>query len=310
MSSSARRLLCLAAAFMAAPLAAQTCPSSGPYRQGDCQPAHRSPVPNSPLSASGSRGVSTVGYLFEQRPGPPMRAWYSFDVADFYGSLVHVGATLPALNAMDVANDGQVWYVRPGADWGTIDAEGLATPRGGMQSDGQFDFLIDLALNPVSGEAYVATIKNLPDDAISRLYKLDLQTGVMTRVGDMGNGWMVSIAFNCQGELYAEDVRDDTLYRVDPLTAARTAIGPTGIDAQFDQSISFDRSDGTLYSIAYFGNGNNSWGRFDTATGAFTQIAQDPNRLGYFRAKLGGACPATPDLLFADGFEAAQSRLR
>lgn len=310
MPSFVRRLPCLAAAFLAAPLAAQTCPSHGPYRQGDCQPTRLTLVPNSPLSATGSRGTATGGYMFGQRPGPPMRAWYSFNVADFYGSLFHIGATLPALNAMDIASDGQVWYIRPGADWGTIDADGFATPKGGMQSDGEFDFLHDLALNPVNGEAYVATIKNLPDDAISRLYKLDLQTGAMTRVGDMGNGWIVSIAFNCQGELYAEDVRDDTLYRVDPLTAARTAIGPTGIDAQFDQSISFDRTDGTLYSVAYLGNGNNIWGSFDTATGTFTQIAQDPNQLGHFRAKLSGSCAATPDVLFADGFETAAPRLR
>lgn len=310
MLSSARFLLCLAIALAAAPLAAQTCPSSGPYRQGDCQPAYVPLVPNSPHAQTGSLGAPTQGYLYEQRPGPPLRAWYQFNVADFYGSLVHVGATVPALNAMDTAVDGQIWYVRPGADWGTIGTNGVATPKGGMQSDGQYDFLLDMAINPVSGEAYVATLKNLPDDAISRLYKLDLVTGVMTQVGDMGFGWMVTVAFNCQGELYAEDVRNDTFYRVDPATAQRTAIGPTGIDAQFDQSISFDRTDGTLYSIVYLGSGNNVWGRFDTATGVFTQIAQDPARLGYFRGKLAGACPAIPDLMFADGFELPKPRAR
>lgn len=246
------------------------------------------------------------GYAIELPPsGPPLRAWYTFGRADFYGSLQHLGGTLPALYAYDVAADGQIWYVREGADWGTLTPDGSAQPKGPMQSDGDYDFLEDLAIDPRSGVAYVATIKNLPDDAVSKLYGLDLETGAMRPIGDMGNGWIVSIAINCDGELVGEDVRDNLLYRIDPQTAARTAIGPTDIAAQMEQGLAFDRTDGTLYSAAFLGNGVNQWGRFDLASGAFEMIAQDPD-LAFYRMKLAGSCPAQPqDVIFADGFEGA-----
>lgn len=308
MSLSSHTLIGLLAALVATPLAAQTCADvgSGAYHRGDCQPVSIPVAPTVPLTAAAPLQSTTTGYALELQPDAlAPRRYHSFDVADFYGSLQLIGGTPGALFAYDTAIDGQVWYIRDNADWGTLREDGSMDWLGPMQSDHDYDYLEDMAIDPRTGAVYVATIKNTADDAISKLYSLDLATGVMSPIGEMGSGWMVSIAINCQGELYSEDVRDQTLYRVDPQTAARTPLGPTGIAAQTEQGLSFDRADGTLYSVAYFGAGVSAWGRFDTTTGAFTRIA-DPSPDAYparYLMKLKGACPASVDTVFQDGFD-------
>jgi hypothetical protein len=129
--------------------------------------------------------------------------------------------------------------VSGGGSWGLIEfdtdpitGESTRIGAGGLMFD--FDF------SP-SGELFSPR----GDD----LWKVDLETGKQTKIGDFGIAPIItSIAFGPGGRLYGTDneALETSLYRIDPDTAAAVRIGRVG---EFVFGLDFG-PDGTLYGAS------------------------------------------------------------
>jgi hypothetical protein len=125
-------------------------------------------------------------------------------------------------------------------------ATGNATPTG-------------LAFDFTTGTMYLT--------AANILYTVDLGTGMLTIVGQMGTTTSIWLVIDNAGLAYAADISDDNLYSVDLNTAATTVIGPLGIDISFAQEATIDPEDNTLYMAAYTGGGGGGVYTVDVTTG-------------------------------------------
>ena len=97
------------------------------------------------------------------------------------------------------------------------------------------------------------------DDASGKLGKVDVATGDVTVVGNMGVV-MTDIAFDPTGNLYG--ISFNKLYQINKDTAALTPVGNTGITSN---SLVFD-ADGTLYTA------NSALYKLNPSTGAATRV--------------------------------------
>ncbi|MDZ3822848.1 MAG: hypothetical protein U0S76_04535 [Pseudoxanthomonas sp.] len=161
------------------------------------------------------------------------------------------------------------------------------------------DQMTGLTIDPRRGTAYFSTndtLTNNPQLSEARLYTADLGSGFVTLVGrilpDELNPVIIDLAMNCSGELYAHNITDDSIYRLNPATGAATRVGSHGLAANFAQGMDFDNADGQLYAWIYTGNGRNTFGTLDTATGALAPIVSD-NPLGQWEGAIGNQCPET-----------------
>ena len=111
----------------------------------------------------------------------------------------------------------------------------------------------------------------------NELWVGDITTGTFTSVGVFGfASAMIDIACDSNGNLFTHSITDDSLYSVDPLTAAETLVGPIGADINFAQGMDFDWSDDSLYATLYTGTGTGQFVTLDTTTGAIlTSVATD-----------------------------------
>lgn len=307
------------------PALAATCRVDGPYGPpAACAGRIASPLARAPLAAP----PALPSFLMEMgRPGSGgswfMRGWWSFDLADLYGTMVQTGAAVPAVDAWDLSADATTtWYVRAGADWGTQSPSGPTQSHGGLTVDpidGDTTSLVDLAIDPRDGTGYVAAIRNDFDanTAYSELYAFDTEAGALSLIGAMSAdpAKVTALAMSCEGVLYGYDIVTDQLVTIDTATAAMTPVGgPSGQSAAVNslQSLAFDRRDGTLYGMLFLDSvsGDNVFGTFG-ANGAFEPIAplQPPApQPGIFRIKLPTTCPVATDAIFDDGFEVAATR--
>ena len=140
------------------------------------------------------------------------------------------------------------------------------------------------AIDPRTGDAWVSTINiltNNPQLSEAYLWRLDIATGNTAYMGrllsDDANPVFIDIAVNCAGEMYAHNITDDALYRINPETAEATLIGTHGLPANFAQGMDFDNATGELYAWIYTGGGANTLGRFDLDSGAFTSLTNGPS---------------------------------
>ncbi len=114
------------------------------------------------------------------------------------------------------------------------------------------------------------------------LYTINPLNGNATLVGDFAPGFvfMVEIACNSQGELFALSTGTDSLFQIDPLTGVGTNVGPLGMSAGgFHMGMDFDWSTDTLYAVVLDSTGTASkFVSIDTATGvALTLSDPAPN---------------------------------
>jgi hypothetical protein len=191
---------------------------------------------------------------------------------------------------------------------GTINTTtGAFTPIAAITGLTAGDSPSGLTINPITGAAFLSAPGGTP--TLSRLYSLDLTTAVATLIGqitaptDPAGTLMIDIAMNCDGQIFAHNIADDSLYSVNPTTGAGTLIGAHGLAANFAQGMDFDNQDGTLYAFIYTGGGTNRFGSFNLATGAFTTLVQD-NPLGEYEGAIPTTCfPPVVDDIFGNGFE-------
>lgn len=112
------------------------------------------------------------------------------------------------------------------------------------------------AWDPSTGAFYAVTTAQVGNQGCywSGLYTIELDDARAHFVGAVDSGGdecLIDIAFDQGGALYALDIRSDSLLSVDKGTAQATRIGALGVDANFAQSIKFDRASGLLYWLGY-----------------------------------------------------------
>lgn len=126
-----------------------------------------------------------------------------------------------------------------------------------------------LAFQSLAGPVYVSTA--------TELYTVNTGTGAATLVGPFGTTLMIDVAINSSGQMYGHDIGTDSLYSINTATGTATLIGPTGQNANFAQSIDFDKTTGVLYGWMYLGAGANNFSQFNLATGAATILNSPTN---------------------------------
>ncbi|MFN2395083.1 MAG: T9SS type A sorting domain-containing protein [Bacteroidales bacterium] len=105
-----------------------------------------------------------------------------------------------------------------------------------------------------------------------QLCTLNLSTFELTLIGSQSEQLMIiGIDFANDGYLYGPALDTDILYRINPVNAEITEIGPVGIDLNFGQDVSYDPFSETLYTISY--GSAIAFGHYNLETGAFTNIA-------------------------------------
>jgi hypothetical protein len=102
------------------------------------------------------------------------------------------------------------------------------------------------------------------DDASNNLGTVDIATGTVTVIGNMGNDTMTDLAYDPSGKLFG--ISFGNLYRINPTTAAATLIGNTGLSGA--NALVFG-TNGTLYLAA---NNDTRLFTVNTATGASTAL--------------------------------------
>jgi len=86
----------------------------------------------------------------------------------------------------------------------------------------------------------------------NQLYTIDLGTGAVSPIGNIAvAGCVISMAFDNAGVLYALDIVDDVLIRVDKATAASVVLGPVGFNASYSQGMGTDHDTDTIYLAAF-----------------------------------------------------------
>ncbi len=163
------------------------------------------------------------------------------------------------------------WYVQvtlPGTQstiesFSTIDMEtGERTPISFSSTkciDLTYDYSTDKVYGIYKGNGALAT--------------LDLKTGAVKSIGEFvdlaGNKFsMIAIACDLEGQLYAV-CTNDKLYKVNKANGKVTLVGELGVDAAYDQTMTFDYSTGVLY---WYNNGRYALYTIDTKTGKATGI--------------------------------------
>lgn len=112
------------------------------------------------------------------------------------------------------------------------------------------------AWDPSTDTFYALTTANLGNQGCywSGLYTIDVDTAQAHFVGPVetgGDECLIDIAIDQGGQLYALDIRTDGLLLIDKGSAVATRVGSLGVNANFAQSIKFDRASGLLYWLGY-----------------------------------------------------------
>lgn len=110
------------------------------------------------------------------------------------------------------------------------------------------------------------------DGSITTLYTVDLETGEMTELGDIGTQLGIWLAISTDGEAYVAELNTDSLYKVNLEDLATDEIGVFGYNLNYAQDADFDPATNKLYMAAYIGAGENYFCSVDLETGEATPL--------------------------------------
>ncbi len=231
------------------------------------------------IDARGGTTSSSTSYIYESRASDTMS---THPVNDFSTQTL-LGVVFGSIRAMAFDETAGVLYAvdNDGQQLMTVNqTTGAVTTVGPLTNMIAADVVTGLDIAP-DGTCYVTSTDNLTNS----LYTCELNTGTLTLVGSQTTTpLLTAIAADCEGNIYGHDVGDDTIYALDAATGAATAIGPTGLDANFAQDITYDREEHRLYGYIYTGGNSNTYGTIDVCTGAVTPLAVDSPVGEYFGA--------------------------
>ncbi|MCI0502671.1 MAG: LPXTG cell wall anchor domain-containing protein [Fusobacteria bacterium] len=114
--------------------------------------------------------------------------------------------------------------------------------------------LHSMTYDPITKKAFLLTDYAIGhDEQVTALYTLDLTTGEATKVAEISEDNLITIAFNSKGELYGIGSvnidGNDNLYLVNKTTGELTLIGATGLDLESFCEMKFDKSTDQLYGV-------------------------------------------------------------
>lgn len=108
---------------------------------------------------------------------------------------------------------------------------------------------------------------------LSYLYTVNLTTAAVSLVGQISSGFIIDMAINCEGTIYAFDIGADIVGTIDKTNGTFTPLpNGVGFSANYAQGMDFDRSDGTLYLFAYNTAAGGELRTVDLTTGLTTLI--------------------------------------
>ncbi len=180
----------------------------------------------------------------------------SFFAGDF------VGGDFSTIYAANYDNNGL--YAVDATD-GTATLIGTMTPPGGT-------------INGLSGTPDGTMYGIAGDCTSSYLVTVDVTSGAVTTIGSLpGVACGIDLAYDTEDDMiYVVDIITDSLYRVDPNTAAATLVGALGVNANYAQGMDFEEESGILYWAFYGGGYNGELRIIDTTTGASTSVGAFP----------------------------------
>lgn len=143
----------------------------------------------------------------------------------------------------------------------------------------------DMTFDPVTGKIFAiaytkeVVVEGIMEKFVPALSEVDDYTGFVTPVG--ATPGLIAIACNTAGQLYgvSKTAKGEvsTLYRINKETAECTAIGPTGLNPEYVQSMAFDPVTDKLYWAETELNGTSGLYEVDITTGKASKIAAFAN---------------------------------
>ncbi|MFQ5651092.1 MAG: T9SS type A sorting domain-containing protein [bacterium] len=182
-----------------------------------------------------------------------------------------IGVTAAGGQGGDFGPD-SLFYARSDNDLVTVSlTDGSLTTIGTITGLSSGQAVIGMGFDHASGTMYLAST-NLSSSG-SELYTLDLTTAAASLVGTITNAkFVLAIAVDCQGNLFAFDDQNDNLVAVDPATGSGTVVGPLNFDTgPVAQDADFDAATGTLY-WTFFNGTSGELRTVDPATGGSTPV--------------------------------------
>lgn len=205
----------------------------------------------------------------------------SFDVGvpgDF--TVVDEGVDSYAGNFTFANNDEVYWIDNTDNTLKTYVLEdGSVEEVGELEPEGSDVTWTDMETDPTTGTTYVTT----GEGSTNRLYELDENTATLELVGEFGAGdLIVAFAIDDEGVGYAHDISNDQILEVDLENADAEALGSTGINANFAQSMTWDAETGqilmaALHDCSIFGCTSGTLRQVDRETGNTDLIGSFPD---------------------------------
>lgn len=249
-----------------------------------------------PVTKNVRGGSPSTSFIYESRSSDTMA---THPVGDFSVQTA-LGVVLEDIFAMAFDANGSVLYGLENTNKNLVSinqSSGVTTIIGPLTNVPVADTMTGLDVAP-DGTCYATST----DGTTVTLYTCNLSTGELTVVGTQTDAPLViGIAADCQGTLYAHDIGDDNIYTINTSTAAVTVVGPTGLDANFAQDITYDRNQQQLYGYIYTGAGTNTYGTINACTGAVSAINVD-NPLGEYYGASKTSCTLS-DVIFRNGLD-------
>ncbi len=149
---------------------------------------------------------------------------------------------------------------------GTVGSDGTYTELGTMTGVSGTPTAIAYNWNNDTWYVMILSSTNMP-----QLCTLNTSTFALTLIGaGTSVNMIIGMDFACDGYLYGPSISPDSLYKIDPTNGALTLIGPTGINLNYGQDVSYDLATGKLYSSTC--GAQYKFGTYNLTTGAFTAI--------------------------------------
>ncbi len=250
------------------------------------------PVARAPLAKALSGDPGSTAYAVQLSPmaGFAEQGFYRFFLDDFANPVpVNVEPGFANMYGLDFNPAATRLYGIQALAGGsphrivTIDTGTGTTLTQGFMSSLQVlmprDQITGMSIDPRTGDTYALTVNlltNNPQLTEARLWRVNLQSTAPTLVArllpDEPRAIFIDLAIDCQGRMFAHNISDDSLYRINPNDGSAERIGSHGQDANFAQGMDFDNEDGELYAALHTANGNSTLGRFNVDTGAFEAV--------------------------------------
>jgi len=109
--------------------------------------------------------------------------------------------------------------------------------------------IADMTYDENTGIMYF--LSNTFNPNASYLHILNMQTFELSEIGKINDGVIVTIELANDGSVYGIDIADENIWKINKETASGTILSPIGFDANYDQSLSYDNTSGTMYASLF-----------------------------------------------------------